>query len=98
MSVVDDAIRKILRKRQAEEEDVIYRSDAIRAVLNVCKSSPSKTMQVWYSISALPSATQNTTWLGSYCPYTCKHCGRHMDSKTKYCPDCGRKATNYEHD
>lgn len=33
-----------------------------------------------------------TTWLGSYSPYTCKHCGYHVDSRTKYCPECGRKA------
>lgn len=37
-----------------------------------------------------------TTWLGSYTPYTCEHCGFHVDSKTRYCPDCGRKAVNYE--
>lgn len=33
-----------------------------------------------------------TTWLGDFSPYTCKHCGYHVDSKTRYCPDCGRRA------
>lgn len=33
-----------------------------------------------------------TTWLGNYSPYQCSHCGYHVDSKTKYCPECGRKA------
>lgn len=33
-----------------------------------------------------------TTWLGSYSPYTCEKCGYHVDSKTRYCPDCGRRA------
>jgi len=37
-----------------------------------------------------------TTWLGNYCPYRCKHCGRYVDSKERYCPNCGRKAVNYE--
>lgn len=37
-----------------------------------------------------------TTWLGNFCPYKCEHCGFHVDSKTRYCPDCGRRANNYE--
>ena len=37
-----------------------------------------------------------TTWLGNYCPYRCEHCGRYVDSKERYCPNCGRKATNYD--
>ena len=37
-----------------------------------------------------------TTWLGSYTPYTCKHCGFHVDSKTRFCPECGRRAVNYD--
>lgn len=37
-----------------------------------------------------------TTWLGSYSPYTCEKCGYHVDSKTRYCPNCGRKASNYD--
>ena len=42
-------------------------------------------------------AEQNTTtWLGDYCPYRCEHCGRYVDSKERYCPNCGRKAVNYE--
>lgn len=94
MGLIDDALRKALIR--AKEVDVIYRSDAMLAALNVCKRSPSKSMRVWYSISALPSATQNTTWLGSYSPYNCEKCGYHVDSKTRYCPDCGRRASNYE--
>ena len=94
MSMIDDALRKALIR--AKEVDVIYRTDAMQAALNVCKRSPSKLIRVWYSISALPSATQTTTWLGDFSPYTCKHCGYHVDSKTRYCPDCGRRATNYD--
>lgn len=37
-----------------------------------------------------------TTWLGSYSPYQCKHCGKHTDSKTPFCAWCGRKAVNYD--
>ena len=37
-----------------------------------------------------------TTWIGSYSPYQCKHCGYHVDSKERYCPNCGRRASNYE--
>lgn len=37
-----------------------------------------------------------TTWLGNFCPYRCGHCGRYVDSKERYCPNCGRKAVNYE--
>lgn len=37
-----------------------------------------------------------TTWLGSYTPYTCEHCGKHTDSKTPFCAWCGRKADNYD--
>lgn len=96
MGLIDDALRKALIR--AKEVDVIYRSDALYAALNVCKRSPSKSMRVWYSIYALPSATQTATWLGNYTPYQCSHCGKYADSKTPYCPHCGRKATNYEHD
>lgn len=37
-----------------------------------------------------------TTWLGSYSPYQCEKCGFYVDSKTRYCPECGRRANNYE--
>ena len=37
-----------------------------------------------------------TTWLGNFCPYRCGHCGRYVDSKERYCPNCGRKANNYD--
>lgn len=37
-----------------------------------------------------------TTWLGDFSPYQCEKCGYHVDSKTRYCPDCGRRASNYE--
>ena len=49
-------------------------------------------------IGELPSAQPEpaTTWLNPYSPYTCEKCGFHVDSKTRYCPDCGRKAVNYE--
>ena len=36
--------------------------------------------------------TITTKWLGDFSPYTCQHCGFHVDSMTKYCPECGRKA------
>lgn len=45
---------------------------------------------VWYE------DISTTTWLNSYSPYTCEKCGFHVDSKTRYCPDCGRRASNYE--
>lgn len=89
MGLIDDALRKALNR--AKEDDVIYRSDALYAALNVCKRSPSKSMHIWYSISALPSATQNTTWIGSYTPYCCSECGHYSDSRTPYCAYCGRK-------
>ena len=57
----------------------------------------------WCEIKELPECDDavsieppTTTWLGSYSPYTCEKCGYHVDSKTRYCPDCGRKAVNYE--
>lgn len=40
----------------------------------------------------LSTQPPTTTWIGSYSPYTCKCCGFHVDSMTKYCPECGRKA------
>ena len=48
------------------------------------------------SVDELPIANvrETTTWLGDFSPYTCEHCGFHVDSKTRYCPDCGRKAVN----
>ena len=45
---------------------------------------------------ALERVSETTTWIGDYSPYQCKQCGYHVDSKTRYCPECGRKATNYE--
>ena len=39
---------------------------------------------------------QTTTWLNSYSPYQCEKCGFHVDSKTRYCPECGRRANNYD--
>jgi hypothetical protein len=39
---------------------------------------------------------ETTKWLGNYCPYKCEHCGRYVDSKERYCPNCGRKAVNYD--
>ena len=44
----------------------------------------------------LEYALVTTTWLGDYAPYKCTKCGFHVDSKTRYCPDCGRRATNYD--
>lgn len=53
--------------------------------------------KVLTTIDAQPSYRLiGTTWLNSYSPYTCEKCGYHVDSKTRYCPDCGRKAVNYE--
>ena len=45
---------------------------------------------------ALERASETTTWLNPYCPYTCQHCGKHSDSKTPFCAWCGRRATNYD--
>lgn len=36
-----------------------------------------------------------TIWVGSYSPYHCMNCGKHVDSMTPYCPFCGHKAVNY---
>ena len=47
------------------------------------------------AIQALKEETM-TTWLGDFSPYQCKHCGRYVDSKTRYCPECGRRASNYD--
>lgn len=52
-------------------------------------------------INEQPTIKPQTTtwliaWLGNYCPYRCEHCEFHVDSKTRYCPNCGRKAVNYE--
>lgn len=48
------------------------------------------------AMQTLERASEITAWLGSYTPYTCEKCGFHVDSKTRYCPDCGRRASNYE--
>ena len=52
----------------------------------------------WCEIKELPECEDvvsieppTTTWLGNYCPYKCEHCGRYVDSKERYCPNCGRK-------
>ena len=47
------------------------------------------------AVQTLERASETTTWLGNYCPYRCEHCGRYVDSKERYCPNCGRKAVNY---
>ena len=47
------------------------------------------------AIQALKEETI-TTWLGDFSPYQCEKCGFHVDSKTRYCPDCGRRASNYD--
>lgn len=39
-------------------------------------------------------ADTTTEWLGSYAPYTCKHCGKTSDTLTPYCAYCGRRAVN----
>ena len=48
------------------------------------------------AMQTLERASETTTWLNPYSPYTCEKCGFHVDSKTSYCPDCGRKAVNYD--
>ncbi len=56
---------------------------------------PCKEMQ--QAIEEAPTIEQPvTTWLGDYSPYTCKHCGKHTDSKTPFCAWCGRRASNYD--
>ena len=48
-------------------------------------------------IDVAPTIEPPTTkWLGDYSPYQCKRCGRYVDSKTRYCPECGRRAVNYD--
>lgn len=47
------------------------------------------------ALQALKEETM-TIWLGNFSPYTCEKCGFHVDSKTRYCPDCGRRAVNYD--
>lgn len=46
------------------------------------------------AMQTLERASETTTWLNPYSPYTCEHCGKHTDSKTPYCAWCGRKAVN----
>ena len=48
------------------------------------------------AMQTLERTSETTTWLGSYCPYTCQHCGKHTDSKTPFCAWCGRRASNYD--
>ena len=58
--------------------------------------NPYEQAQVARWVYEMPSAQPTTTWLGNYSPYTCEKCGFHVDSKTRFCPDCGRRATNYD--
>ena len=87
--------------------DIISRQDAIDAQCEVCQIAPKKDRghNCMYYVKGckeveclrnLPSTNNTTTWLGSYCPYTCQYCGKHTDSKTPYCAWCGRRATNYD--
>lgn len=48
------------------------------------------------AMQTLERASDTTSWLGSYSPYQCEHCGKHTDSKTPCCAWCGRRASNYE--
>ena len=61
---------------------------------DIIKFTPSQVADILAKMPTIEPPT--TTWLGSYTPYTCEHCGFHVDSKTRYCPECGRKASNYE--
>lgn len=61
---------------------------------DIIKFTPSQVADILAKMPTIEPPT--TTWLGSYTPYTCEHCGFHVDSKTRYCPDCGRRASNYE--
>ena len=75
----------------------IWYSDAYKAGFNKGYEKAKKEMgrQVFVTSDGKVH-TITTTWLGNYCPYRCKHCGRYVDSKERYCPNCGRKAVNYD--
>ena len=70
-------------------------SDAYKAGFNKGYEKAKKEMERQVFVTSDGKVhTITTTWLGDFSPYTCKHCGFHVDSKTKYCPECGRKAVN----
>lgn len=72
-------------------------SDAYKAGFNKGYEKAKKEMERQFFVTSDGKVhTITTTWLGDFSPYTCKHCGYHVDSKTRYCPDCGRRASNYE--
>lgn len=68
-------------------------SDAYKAGFNKGYEKAKKEMERQFFVTSDGEVhTITTTWIGSYSPYTCKCCGFHVDSRTKYCPECGRKA------
>jgi hypothetical protein len=68
-------------------------SDAYKAGFNKGYEKAKKEMERQVFVTSDGKVhTITTTWLGDFSPYTCKHCGFHVDSMTKYCPECGRKA------
>lgn len=83
MRLIDgDALKYAIDKRMDDSTDESFSEGLSEAMIE---------------IDFMPTIEQPvTTWLGSYTPYTCEHCGFHVDSKTRYCPECGRRATNYE--
>lgn len=83
MRLIDgDALKYAIDKRMDDSTDESFSEGLSEAMIE---------------IDFMPTIEPSTTtWLGNFCPYRCGHCGRYVDSKTRYCPDCGRRASNYD--
>ena len=67
-------------------KDVIYRQDAIDSIQYAGKIGKLTCIDI---LKRLPSANHTGKWIGSYTPYVCDQCGKHSDSKTNFCWNCG---------
>lgn len=70
-------------------KDTVYRQDTIDALVNHFKRIPTTAIRAKHVIEKLPSANHTGKWIGNYTPYVCDQCGKHSDSKTNFCWNCG---------